>query len=87
MDKRKTLPNDWVLKCFKAIFKEMTPEESLKKIDMQGSIYVNGKEVQSIVCIASPTNRYFRIDYDSVFVRKRFCVTKDQKTLLINKKS
>ena len=87
MDKCKALPNDWILKSFKAIFKELTPEESLKKIDMQGVIYANGKAVQSIVCIASPTNRYFRIDHDIVFVRKRFCVTKDQKTLLTNKKS
>ncbi len=83
--KHKTLSNDWILKGLKAIFKELTPDESLKKIDLQGSVYVNGKEVQTIVCIASPTQRYFRIDPNCVFVRKRFNVTKDQKILLVNK--
>lgn len=76
------LPNDWILKGFKAIFKELTPDEHLKKVDVTGAVYVNDKCVQSIVCIAEPTNRYFRIDPTEVFVRKRFNVTKDQKTLL-----
>ena len=76
------LSNAWIGKGFKAIFKELTPDEHLKKIDVTGAIYVNGKRVQSVVCIAEPTNRYFRIDQSEVFVRKRFCVTKDQKILL-----
>ena len=78
----KPLPNDWVLKGLKKIFNALEPNETLKKIDVTGAVYVKGKEVQSIVCIASPTNRYFRIDPTEVFVRKRFNVTKDQKTLL-----
>ena len=85
--KRKLLLSDWVLKGFRAIFKELFPEESLRKIDVSGSIFVKGHEVQSIVCIVFPTNRYFRIDFDRVFVRKRFCVIKDEKTLLIPVKS
>lgn len=76
------LSNAWIIKGFKAIFKELTPDEHLKKIDVTGVIYVKGKSVQSIVCIAEPTGRYFRIDQSEVFVRKRFCVTKDQKILL-----
>lgn len=76
------LPNDWILKGFKAIFKELTPNETLKKINLDGAVIINGKKMQSITCIAYPTNRYFRIDPDKVFVRKRFSVTKDQQTLL-----
>lgn len=76
------LPNDWILKSFKAIFKELTPDEHLKKVDVTDAVYVKDKCVQRIVCIAEPTNRYFRIDPSEVIVRKRFNVTKDQKTLL-----
>lgn len=82
MSEHKKLPNEWVIKAFKAIFKEMTPDEILKKVDVTGTIYVNNQPIQSIVCIVEPTNRYFRIDPSEVFVRKRFNVTKDQKTLL-----
>lgn len=78
-------PYDWILKGFKAIFKELTPDETLKKINLYGAVIINGKKTQSITCIAYPTNRYFRIDPDKVFVRKRFSVTKDQKTILENK--
>jgi len=85
--KCKLLLSNWVLKGFRAIFKELSPEESLRKIDVSRSIFVKGCEVQSIVCIAFPTNRYFRIDFDRVFVRKRFCITKDEKTLLMPAKS
>ena len=81
-DYSKALPNSWVLKGLNAIFKELSPDETLKKIDMNGCVYVNGERVQSIVCVAQPTNRYFRIDPDCVFVRKRFCVTKGTKTIL-----
>jgi len=81
-DYSKALPNDWVLKGFNAIFKELSPDETLKKIDMTGCVCVNGEYVQSIVCVAQPTDRYFRIDPDCVFVRKRFCVTKGAKTIL-----
>ena len=76
------LPNDWILKGFKAIFKELTPDEHLKKVDVTGTVYVKNKCMQSIVCVVKPTNRYFKIDPFEVSVRKRFNVTKDQKILL-----
>lgn len=82
MNYNRTLPNSWVLKGLNAIFKELSPGETLKKIDMNGCVYANGEYVQSIVCIAQPTNRYFRIDPDCVFVRRRFCAAKNTKTIL-----
>ena len=81
------LSNDWIAKGFKAIFKELKPDERLKKINMNCGLRWGRqhKYEQYIVCIAEPTNRYFSINSSEVFVRKRFNVTKDQKTLLKSK--
>jgi hypothetical protein len=79
------LPDEWLIKAYKEIYKNMSlDKEYIKKIDsIKPYVYHNDIVFQCIVVITS-TNKYFKIYPDKLIFRPKYQMYKKEKVLLTN---
>ena len=79
-----TLPDEWLIRAYKEIYKNMSlDKEYIKKIDSLQHVYHNDIKFQCIVVITS-TNKYFKIYPDKLIFRPKYQMYKKEKVLLSN---
>ena len=83
-DHYEPLPDEWRIKAYKEIFKNISDKEYIKKIDAVSSyVYHNDIKFQCTVIITS-SNKYFKIYPDKLIFRPNQMYKKEQVLLTNN---